>query len=590
MPRSIATKVSVAALSLTMAVVVVLGTASYVFTRHALKEQIEEKLLSEALLVGNRLETRLGSIVNDMRNMASNLIVVNALIDSAGREMYVEPFLRSYHLPFNIPCLLTLCDFSGNPIISCQGREKMRTYADQSLLAQVVDGERPVARLEGNDTAVSLLIAHPVFYGATGRAEGMLVLEIPFHAVITSCLPQELLTSADGLFFILSGASGRIWSSAPQPDATHQLSNTVSLKTAAPLDSLSLAMTVGQDPRQAYAPLSTLTTIYLLIGCGVLLLVHGISRTIAKRLTAPLVDLTSTANRIAQTGNPEEHITIASNDEITQLASSFNTMLARLHESQASLELRVEERTRELLLLSEQLRNEVHERTLAEEKTREYAGMQKVLLEEVNHRVKNNMVAIISMLHREEDLAEREGKLEYVARIREVVWRVTGLLTVHRLLSSSSWQPLPLTQLAENIIQETLKGLPPSTTIQLMVSPSDIRVDSDQAHHLAMVLNELSTNTIKYGLLGRHTGVITVSIGEINGFVELTYRDDGPGFPDAVLQGAGGGGIGFPLLFGLITRSLRGKISLANDHGAVATISFPAMSTAHPTDGEQPAD
>ena len=573
MPRSIAKKISLAALSLTMAVVLSLGAASYIFTRHTLKEQIEEKLAFEAALISHRLEARLDNINNDMRNMSANLIVVNALVDSAGREMYVEPFLRSYHLPRDIPCLLTLCDFSGTPIISCQGTKKLRTYSDEALLTQVVTNQRPLARLEKTETESHLLIAYPVFYGATGKAEGFLVLELPFISLVSSCLPDA--SGSDGHIFSLSGKSGKIWTTAKDHAAI--LSTTAQLKSQAPLDQLALALTVGQGARQAYAPLAPLAGIYLGIGILILQLTMAASRFMAKKLTAPLVALTKTANEVAKQSDPTSEITVTSHDEITQLSSSFNTMLTRLQESHDSLEQRVADRTKELQTLNEKLAKEVAERRLAEAKTREYAETQAILLREVNHRVKNNLVAIISMLHQEEDRAREKGMQEYQTRIQEVVWRVAGLLTVHRLLSSSEWKPLPLNQLCESVIKETLKGLSASRTMHLSVSPSEICVNSDQAHSLAMVLNELSTNSLKYALRERDTASIGVSIRQQDNTIELTYRDDGPGLPEPLLQGDfSDSGIGITLINGLITRNMQGTITLTNDNGAVACITFPA--------------
>ena len=574
MPRSIATKISLAALSLTTIIVLALGAASYLFSRHTLREQIEEKLAFEAAMLGHRLETRLNTINADLQSLSTNLVVVNALIDSAGREMYVEPLLRSYRLPNQIPCKLTLCDFAGQPIISCQGGEALRPYTDQALLTQLITRQQPLARLEKNGQESTLLIAHPVFYAATGKAEGMLVLELPFAAVVANAL--SLRPANEDNFLILSNRAGELWTTAKERP-TRMLRTTIPLKTAPPLARLALTLTVGEDAGKAYGSLTIMTAIYLAIGAGALLLAVALSRAMGRKLTAPLTALTTTANQVARNDNPDAPITIASHDEITQLAASFNTMLARLKESHDSLEQRVAERTTELVAVNEKLRTEVHERTLAEGKAREYAAMQKVLLQEVNHRVKNNLVAIISMLHQEEDRASDQGLGEYHSRLQEVTWRVSGLLTVHRLLSSSEWKPLPLDTLCDNVIRETCKILAAPRPAQVTVAPSPVRVNSDQAHYLAMILNELTTNTMKYARHGQEAAEITVAIAQQDETIHLTYRDNGPGYPEPILQGLfDKSGIGFHLIFGLVTKSLRGTITLANDNGAVARIAFPA--------------
>ncbi|MGV1100040.1 sensor histidine kinase [Thiovibrio sp. JS02] len=578
MPRSIADKISLAALSLTMAVVLALGAASYLFTRQTIKGQIEEKLSFEASLLGNRLETRLAGINDDMRDMAANLIMVNALIDSTGRDMYVEPFLSSYRLPHQIPCLLTLCDFEGKPLVSCEEQKPFLSYTAKSLLSEVIDGGRPLALLRKTDPEITLLIAQPVFYGATGRAEGMLVMELPFFQLVTSCLPDA--TAAEAKIFTLSGSPGEIWTNRkgrPVPG----LSTTVPLKTEAPLDRLALAITVGQSLKEAYAPLTALTGIYLAIGLAVLIGAVAVSRSMARQLTSPLLALTRAADQVTKNGTVEAQISVTSNDEITQLASSFNTMLARLQESHDLLEQRVADRTNELERMNRKLAAEIRERIQAEAKSSEYAETQAVLLREVNHRVKNNLIAIIGMLHQEEDRAGEKGMHEHQRRIQEMVWRVAGLLTVHRLLSSVKWQPLLLTNLCESIIRETLKGLSAASAFSLSVSPSEIRVDSDQAHSLAMIVNELCTNTMKYALRGRSNGAIAVSVRQVADGIELTYHDDGPGFPEPLLRGDySESGIGITLLNGLVTRNLQGALTLTNENGAVARLTFPAAAPA----------
>jgi two-component system, sensor histidine kinase PdtaS len=184
---------------------------------------------------------------------------------------------------------------------------------------------------------------------------------------------------------------------------------------------------------------------------------------------------------------------------------------------------------------------------------------------------------IISMLHQEEDRAREKGLLEHQRRIQEVVWRISGLLTVHRLLSSSEWKPLPLDQLCMSVIKETLKAVAASRFIELTVSPSEICVDSDQAHSLAMILNELSTNTIKYGLNGRNSAKISIELKQQGNSIKLIFQDDGPGFPEPLQQvSLSDSGIGMTLIQGLVTRNLQGTIFLSNNNGAEIRITFPA--------------
>jgi PAS domain S-box-containing protein len=347
MPLSITSRISRAAFLMTMAVVLILGSGSYFFTRHTIKAQIEKTLTFEAAMINNRLEIRLENIHNDIRNMSTNLVVVNALLDSAGREMYVEPFFNSYRTQHNLSFLLTLCDFQGHPLISSQGKEKFKSYTDATLLNQIITNQQPFVHLENDGDKTTLLIAYPVFYAATGMAEGILAIETPLNTLIEFALPHVHNNSET--FYKLSGTQGEIWITCKTISPSF-LSTTAKLQLSAPLDQLDLSLTVAQTTKYAYSTLTRLTFIYLTVGVIVLLLVTVTSIITGKRLTAPLINLTQLANQIAREDILDQQLppVITSRDEITQLATAFDTMLDRLRESRQTLETRVTERTCEL--------------------------------------------------------------------------------------------------------------------------------------------------------------------------------------------------------------------------------------------------
>ena len=223
---------------------------------------------------------------------------------------------------------------------------------------------------------------------------------------------------------------------------------------------------------------------------------------------------------------------------------------------------------------------DISEQKQDEERIAKYAETQTVLLREVNHRIKNNLTSIISMLHSEEDRAEEEGLIEYIPRLQETIGRVESLLAVHSLLSQGGWQPLFLSQLCEEIILKVVQGSPTPQSIAYDVIASDILISSDQAHYLALVLNELVTNTTKYAAQDRGTVSIHISIHHQDDSILLVYQDDGPGFPEFVLSGTlPQSCIGFKLIIGLVRQSLQGEIEILNDNGAKARIIFPSMGT-----------
>ncbi len=202
------------------------------------------------------------------------------------------------------------------------------------------------------------------------------------------------------------------------------------------------------------------------------------------------------------------------------------------------------------------------------EQARRDAETRSVLLREVNHRVKNNLSAIIGLLYAEPRPA-----------IQDLISRVQSLATVHDLLSASEWEPLSLSELTTQAIHSALQTLPRDKRVSVDVTLSPVRVTSDQAHHLALVINELATNTVKHSLRERDTARIAVRIGleedAVGRTVLFEFRDDGPGYPDEVLR-LERHSVGFDLIRNIVRKNLHGELSLRNDRGAVATMRFEA--------------
>ncbi len=209
------------------------------------------------------------------------------------------------------------------------------------------------------------------------------------------------------------------------------------------------------------------------------------------------------------------------------------------------------------------------------EQTRQDAQTRALLLQEVNHRVKNNLASIIGLIHLEQHRPQSDGPtLPYPERLKNLINRIRGLATVHRLLSAAEWAPLPLGELAIQIIDSALQVLPPDKHAVFTISPSSIQIIPRQVNSLALILNELATNTAKYGLSDRPMVSITVDITQEAGRVLIQYRDDGPGYPEEMLHQEQGN-VGLPLVRTLVRSDLRGEVRLYNDHGAVAALSFP---------------
>jgi PAS domain S-box-containing protein len=209
------------------------------------------------------------------------------------------------------------------------------------------------------------------------------------------------------------------------------------------------------------------------------------------------------------------------------------------------------------------------------EQARQDAETKLTLLHEVNHRIKNNLTAIIGLLYAERHHAQTKDRT-YQDILNTLINRVQGLATVHELLSASEWRSLLLSDLARQIIHAALHVLSPPQRVLVDVSPSPVEVSPAQANHLALVINELATNSLKYALPKRDKGQITVQITQEENTIWFQFQDDGPGYPEDVLN-LEHKNVGLYLIQNIVHNNLHGELTLRNDHGAVTVIRFKQM-------------
>ncbi len=167
------------------------------------------------------------------------------------------------------------------------------------------------------------------------------------HPDLSFVLEKRNLRELGQVRAALAGTPGVL---PPQPSLTGEKV----LPAFAPIPGLGWAVVVERPLAEAYAPLygSILrTSILVLVGLGVAVLA---SLLIGRRIVRPVEALRQGAARIGS-GDLEYRLDVKTGDELQVLAEEFNRMAARLQESYATLEQRIDERTRELAQKSREL-------------------------------------------------------------------------------------------------------------------------------------------------------------------------------------------------------------------------------------------
>lgn len=226
----------------------------------------------------------------------------------------------------------------------------------------------------------------------------------------------------------------------------------------------------------------------------------------------------------------------------------------------------------------------VIQRTRLLEQAQRDAEERAVLLREVNHRVKNNLTAIVGLLYAQERSVAPEHREAYQEILSTLAARVQALATAHELLSRAAWGSVSFYDLASQVIGSVLGSVETSAGVIWRVHPSDVLLVSEAAQHVAMVLNELATNVVRHACSGREEISCDVAGWVEQGSMIIVFRDNGAGYPPAVIAGRAGG-VGIDLVRNLVQRSLGGTLTLYNDGGAVARMELPARTVTYEGEG-----
>jgi PAS domain S-box-containing protein len=192
---------------------------------------------------------------------------------------------------------------------------------------------------------------------------------------------------------------------------------------------------------------------------------------------------------------------------------------------------------------------------------------QKVLLDELNHRVKNNMQMLNALLRR----AQRETRsAEARIVLSDASNRVGAMAAAQQVLYEAD-------NAATYSAKDFLEGVCASAkqafggTIDISVAGcTSSRLSNDTAMPLALILNELLTNAAKHGRNERGDGSIQVRLTKAPESYLLEVEDDGPGF-DADEASKRASGLG--LVSGL-ARQLGGTLKVERTPGARCVIQF----------------
>lgn len=209
----------------------------------------------------------------------------------------------------------------------------------------------------------------------------------------------------------------------------------------------------------------------------------------------------------------------------------------------------------------------------ARNKAESIASEKTILLQELHHRVKNNLQVIVSLLN----IHSRElGVGDAESIFRECVNRVKVIGNIHEELygslsltdgDSSSY----IRSLAETLVSAHAKN-PQNVTLVMNVEP--LFLNREKAIPAGMILNELITNSCKHAFDHNEQGQIRINLKQIGSKLFFTYADSGKGFQH-ILDDRRSTPLGMRLL-NLLVKQLNGTLNYeSTSAGTIFKIEFP---------------
>ena len=221
--------------------------------------------------------------------------------------------------------------------------------------------------------------------------------------------------------------------------------------------------------------------------------------------------------------------------------------------------------------LKEQTRHNVELRR-AEAQIKSSLHEKETLLKETNHRVKNNLQVVASLLDLQARRIEDSKVIEIFQDSRN---RVTSMSLIHeRLYRSRDLASINIKEYIQNLALEVFASYRVQTdTVELKVHVDDVPMDADTAINCGLIINELVSNSLKYAFLDGQKGEISIDLHqEEDGQAVLVVRDDGVGLPPTV-DYHHSQSLGLQLVTTLV-KQLQGRMEMGREKGTTVRITF----------------
>lgn len=156
-------------------------------------------------------------------------------------------------------------------------------------------------------------------------------------------------------------------------------------------------------------------------------------------------------------------------------------------------------------------------------------SQQTALYKELNHRVKNNLSLLTGLVYMQEVREDRNDFKQTLGTLRN---RIKSIAIAHEnLYNLESQSKIDFQVYLEGLFKELQNALVDAQKIKTTIECPHFELDIQEAIPMAMIINELFTNSVKHGLRNVNSGQIMVKGYFDNDTAVIEYSDNGCGIP-----------------------------------------------------------
>ena len=191
--------------------------------------------------------------------------------------------------------------------------------------------------------------------------------------------------------------------------------------------------------------------------------------------------------------------------------------------------------------------------------------LKSVAVQEMHHRVKNNLQTIVSLIRLQ---VRRIENLQAHELLEETADRIQTIATTHQLLAKKGIDWVSLQEVLGVIADNAIRAnKPEQKEVSISVAGKDCMVNSNLATTIALVVNELIHNSLEHAFVGKTKGSIRIRTGkEMDLYGTVSVEDDGRGF-DVSRPGH----LGLNIVEVLVKEKLRGSLTIASNKNGTHT-------------------